>query len=103
MYYRGTYWLYGRIRSSNYYLSSRNLSSSSSICCVRKDEWTITTPAPTKKTNKIKKSERKLQTTLLEDNYDVNENKEYASLKEQVDELEKTVAVLLGRLDELQQ
>jgi polyhydroxyalkanoate synthesis regulator phasin len=38
----------------------------------------------------------------LEDNYDVNENKEYASLKEQVDELEKTVTVLLGRLDELQ-
>jgi len=36
----------------------------------------------------------------LEDNYDVKENKEYVSLKEQVDKLEKTVAVLLGRLNE---
>jgi hypothetical protein len=35
----------------------------------------------------------------LEDNYDVKENEEYGSLKKQVDKLEKTVAVLLGRLD----
>ena len=74
----------------------------------------ITTPAPTRdptkaptskspkkrKSNKRKKSERNLQTLLEDDNYDVNEN-EYASLKEQVDKLEKTVSVLLGRLDEL--
>jgi polyhydroxyalkanoate synthesis regulator phasin len=74
----------------------------------------IPTPAPTrdpinapttkspkkKKSNKNKKNERKLQTSLKDDNYDVNEN-EYASLKEQIDKLEKTVSVLLGRLDEL--
>jgi hypothetical protein len=56
-----------------------------------------------KKTNKNKKSECKLQTTLLEDTYDVKDNKEYGLLKELVYQLEKTVAVLLGRLDELLQ
>ena len=69
----------------------------------------ITTPAPTRdptkaptskspkkrKSNKRKKSERNLQTLLEDDNYDVNEN-EYASLKEQVDKLEKNCVCALG-------